>query len=318
VLLAQCSAGLCDSTCVAGFGNCTTPGAPTADNGCETNTGTDPANCGACGRACSTAGTAALACSGGLCTSTCAANLGNCNQPAAPSPDDGCETNTSTNTLHCGGCGHDCKGTNAIAKSCSAGKCNTYCAIGYANCNQPSPPTADDGCELDASDTDTQCGSCTNNCSSQSGQVCGDGSIPDNTCGCNANSDCQFQGASASCNSSGLCVCPISETCQPGEVCRDFGATTDCSCNGGSGCASNQVCCQNPAGCFNLSTSTASCGACGRACPPSFVCSSGSCVCSGDPSCNAGSNGTCSSGLCVCGGATCLAGQRCQPNGTCG
>jgi hypothetical protein len=33
-----------------------------------------------------------LSCSGGRCTSTCVAGYANCNQPAAPTGDDGCET----------------------------------------------------------------------------------------------------------------------------------------------------------------------------------------------------------------------------------
>ena len=59
----SCSAGVCDSTCDVGFANCTTPLAPTTDDGCETITLTDENHCGACGVVCSEG----MVCSNGLC-----------------------------------------------------------------------------------------------------------------------------------------------------------------------------------------------------------------------------------------------------------
>jgi hypothetical protein len=118
-----------------------------------------------------------------------------------------------------------------------------------------------------------------------------------------------------------LCVCPgpSNETCRAGEVCVKTGIIDhDCSCNGGSSCSGGQVCCQTPAGCVNLTNNAQNCGACGHTCPPGFSCGSSVCVCGGDTSCNAGSAGTCVSGNCVCGGNTCVPGQRCLPNGSCG
>jgi hypothetical protein len=49
-------------------------------------------NCGACGRACATTNTTALACSSSVCTPSCSAGFLDCIHPAAPAPDDGCES----------------------------------------------------------------------------------------------------------------------------------------------------------------------------------------------------------------------------------
>ena len=51
----------CNPTCTAPYGAC----AADKSGGCTTNVGNDPANCGACGRACSTASTTGVACAGG-------------------------------------------------------------------------------------------------------------------------------------------------------------------------------------------------------------------------------------------------------------
>ena len=90
--------------CPAGTADC--DGKP--NNGCEVDLTTDPASCGACGRACSDDGALAPpACAGGLCQAACQLGLGDCVSPAAPSPDDGCETKVDTDTA-CGGCGNSC------------------------------------------------------------------------------------------------------------------------------------------------------------------------------------------------------------------
>jgi hypothetical protein len=79
----------CNPTCTAPWGAC---GADKTA-GCTTNTGGDTANCGACGRACSTSNTTSTSCTGGLCKPSCAAPYSDCSDPAAPSGDNGCETN---------------------------------------------------------------------------------------------------------------------------------------------------------------------------------------------------------------------------------
>jgi hypothetical protein len=165
VASAACAAGLCTSTCVAGFGNCATPAAPAADDGCETNLDNSTANCGACGRACSSTHTSSVACTGGLCTSTCAAGYGNCAQPVAPAVDDGCEVNTTTDVANCGACGRACSSSHVSAQSCVGSVCKSTCASGYGNCAQPVAPAADDGCETILNTDINNCGACGRACS---------------------------------------------------------------------------------------------------------------------------------------------------------
>ena len=149
----------CSLSCNSGFGDCDT----SRTNGCEASTNTT-ANCGACGRACSTTNVATAKCTNGLCNSTCSAGWGNCVQPAAPTPDDGCETNTNTNVDNCGACGRACSGTNVATRSCANGLCNSTCNGGSGNCTQPAAPTADDGCETNTTNDPAHCGSCTKTC----------------------------------------------------------------------------------------------------------------------------------------------------------
>ncbi len=310
--------GICQPTCIAPQSDCSSPGPGLPDDGCETNVQNDVNSCGACGRACSNTNVLSRSCSGGLCNSTCVGSFGNCTAPPGTSNDDGCETNTNTDTFHCGACGRGCNSSNTASLSCSAGTCNSTCDLGYANCNQPASTSADDGCEVDARTSNSQCGSCSNNCGQlQGGLSCGQ-DVPA-ICGCTNNDDCgnDFEG---NCRSDGRCQCfqPGSDPiCNRGETCIDDGFNRGkCSCDGGSACASGQTCCDSPAGCRNLQTDAASCGACGHACAPGFVCSSGACACDGNADCGPG--GSCGGGVCTCPSGTCAAGERCLSDGSCG
>jgi hypothetical protein len=113
VAASSCLAGSCKiDSCLMSFANCDGNTA----NGCETNTGTDLNNCGACGNVCPAVANGVPACNSGVCGvggcypgfADCYSNLG-----------DGCETNTSSNTLHCGGCGLQC----LSGEVCSASAC---------------------------------------------------------------------------------------------------------------------------------------------------------------------------------------------------
>lgn len=104
VSVSSCAGGKCGVvSCLAGFGNCD------ADplNGCETNTKTSNANCGACGTACA----AAKACSNGLC---CGPSLTGCGLKCV---------DTKSDTTNCGTCGAVCPGANGF---CGAGTCQTF------------------------------------------------------------------------------------------------------------------------------------------------------------------------------------------------
>jgi hypothetical protein len=112
-------------------------------NGCEANTTTSTANCGQCGRACNTTNVAVLSCSGGLCNSSCASGWGNCTEPAAPTADDGCESNLHTPGT-CGSCTSVCALPNVATDTCPSGTCQVgTCSAGYLDCN--AAPA--DGCE---------------------------------------------------------------------------------------------------------------------------------------------------------------------------
>jgi hypothetical protein len=87
----SCTGGVCTSTCQTGWLNVTQP-ASSDDDGCETaDTTVNVDNCGAAGRACSSANVDTRTCASGLCTSTCPSGYANLNLPAAPAADDGCE-----------------------------------------------------------------------------------------------------------------------------------------------------------------------------------------------------------------------------------
>ncbi len=93
-----CAASACTITaCAAGRGDC--DGA--VATGCETDTNTSLAHCGACGRACTTGPNATASCAGATCSAVCASHYGNCDGNVA----NGCETDLRTSAANCGACG---------------------------------------------------------------------------------------------------------------------------------------------------------------------------------------------------------------------
>jgi hypothetical protein len=63
---------------------------------------------------------------------------------------------------NCGACGHACSSANGTP-SCNSGVCNIACNSGWANCNL----YADDGCEINITNSVTNCGTCGNDCYSR-------------------------------------------------------------------------------------------------------------------------------------------------------
>eukprot|EP00698_Gefionella_okellyi_P009751 TRINITY_DN249_c0_g1_i2.p1 TRINITY_DN249_c0_g1~~TRINITY_DN249_c0_g1_i2.p1 ORF type:complete len:495 (+),score=59.94 TRINITY_DN249_c0_g1_i2:61-1545(+) len=211
-----CQSGLCSGSCNSGFANCNS----NLQDGCEINTNTDATNCGACGTSCARPNLSA-SCSSGTCGGSCNAGFANCNANLV----DGCEINTNTDTANCGACGTSCTRPN-LSASCSSGTCGGTCNAGFGNCNA----NLVDGCEVNLNNNLLNCGSCGHGCAA-----------PNLVPACNA----------------GSCT----GTCTTG-----FG-----NCNGvfADGCE------------VNLQTSANNCGVCGRQCSAAQTCSNGQCIAAG-------------------------------------
>lgn len=131
---------------------------------------TDPDNCGRCGRTCPDApenGTGST-CEEGACVLQCDPGFGDCNRD----PVDGCETDTDTDMMHCGGCGMFCPGSgtfHATDTVCTGGRCIVSCDDGWGNCNDDPA----DGCEQNVRVDREHCGTCDNPC--EPGQMCNSG-----------------------------------------------------------------------------------------------------------------------------------------------
>jgi hypothetical protein len=242
------------------------------------------------------------------------------------SASDGCEHAVALDTANCGACERACATTNIAAIECTSGACSSSCRPGFANCTQTKTP--DDGCETPVTSDAANCGGCDNAC--PAGFVCSNGQ-----CDCNSRNDCG-NGNGVQCVDD-LCQCDLA-ACRPGERCRDAAAGAKaCSCNGSTeGCLPSELCCAT-GGCTDVQSNAANCGACGRACSAGFTCAAGACQCDSVEDCGgeltpvgvggAGAAGEtsvppanidCVAGMCVCDGNTCVEGQRCLPNGTCG
>ncbi|MBI5516821.1 MAG: hypothetical protein HY909_23755 [Deltaproteobacteria bacterium] len=280
---AQCAAARCGVACAAGFGDC--DGA--ADNGCETDTSTAVAHCGACGRGCEARPGAIAECAAGLCRYRCQPGALDCDGNLA----NGCEVTAATDPAHCGGCGRACSRGRATA-TCAAGVCGLRCDPGFGDCDgEPG-----NGCETDTSSNSLHCGACRMACAFPgAGARCDAGRCVRTTCAagrgdCDGNSanGCETDTA-ASADHCGGC----------GARCALPNATARCA---GSRCAVASCvagfgdCDGNPAnGCeVNFATDPLHCGSCPLACSAS----------NGAPSCVGGScRITCAAGFGDCDGA---------------
>jgi hypothetical protein len=125
----NCASGACKvATCnSASRADCN----GTFSDGCEINTNTNATHCGACntqgGVNCTASegsnNISTTSCASGACkVATCAANRGDCNNTFS----DGCETSTSFNDTHCGGCntkgGQNCASLGTYYE-CQSGSC---------------------------------------------------------------------------------------------------------------------------------------------------------------------------------------------------
>ncbi len=274
-----------NSTCAVGactvpYGDCDAM----ASNGCETNTFTDVAHCGACARPCASRPNATAACNAGACAYTCAMGFADCDG----APGNGCETDIASSPMHCGACGGLCmppRGTGV----CMAGRCTvTACAPGYGDCNT----NAADGCETNTSNTTDHCGACGTVCPSATNAAAacvGGGCVTFcvtgfldcdglDTTGCEVNvrtdlANCGACGrACTTANATPACTmsqCTIAR-CNTGFADCDGAAANGCEVNTGSNvqhCGGCGMRC--PVGPNQIATCAGA--ACGLACAPTYV-----------------------------------------------
>ena len=250
----------------------------------------DPANCGACGKACA----AGVVCVDGGCKASCGTDTVSC---------DGTCVNLLTDKDHCGACTTKCP-TDSV---CVDAKCKLSCTAPQIDCGV--------GKCIDLKTDKANCGSCLKSCTTD--QSCTAG-----VCGCAAgkttcsgrcvdtmtdNNNCGTCGTFCSTFSSmactgGKCVCTGGKTSCGGSCvdttsddanCGACGTVCDAAaskkCHGGTctlDCGTTGTICGGV--CKFTSSDPANCGACGTTCAAGQFCSAGVC--------------TCTSGLTNCGG----------------
>lgn len=282
----KCSDGDCIiDRCAPGYFDCNGK----ASDGCEVSLQDNQKNCGMCGKAClGSVVHGNSTCAAGGCVLTCEGGFADCDDD----PSDGCEANTQSDKMNCGGCGIVCAQVPNAIVGCQSGQCViTGCASGnYADCDH----NYFNGCEVDLRSDEQHCGSCATKCPGAANstpvcanrtcsttQGCRDGfadcdSNPGNGCETNLTNDANnCGGCRMVCGSvqNGLPAC-VGSTCTVGSCNPGY---ADCDLNPANGCEAN------------LNGSVASCGACGRSCPMSPHttpgCFGGGCVVS---ACSAG------------------------------
>ncbi len=266
---ARCVAACATSdTCPAGY--------PCCEGLCK-NLNSDSTGCGACGTTCDATGQ----CINGVCgPGPCEAGRGECNA----NPEDGCETDLTSNPINCGRCRAVC-----ASGMCSGGMCtSTECPDGYADCNQ----REEDLCEASLS-TIEHCQTCGKQCNEDNGVASCTSS------GCAIACDDGF----GDCDDDADTGCEVdlmddADNCgECGNVCENDHGNSRCvdgecvpSCSSGYDDCDGDP--QN--GCeTDLGSSLDDCGACGDECAPPNA--TGACV---DGVCEA----TCEDGFADCNG----------------
>jgi hypothetical protein len=139
--------------CRAGFLDCNRR----ASDGCEVDMTKDPDHCGSCTIACSTAGTAARACTAGVCKPTCDGAHLDCDTDGK----NGCEVDKLGDTDHCGSCTIACSVAGTSARACNGGVCKATCDATHLDCDTDGK----NGCEVNKQTDAANCGACKYACS---------------------------------------------------------------------------------------------------------------------------------------------------------
>jgi len=278
----------------------------------------DPANCGACGRACA----ATESCLSGACSPIkldCPAPKAVCSDAATGKVY--C-TDPNYDPNNCGGCGRTCGAGVACQMGACQGTMTNMCPAGADNC-----PLAAGGVVCTSFMNDPMnCGGCGRACPASTycqmgtcvpmGGTGGTGGTMTCAAGygpCPAATGgmwCAFlDGDAANCGACGK-ICAAGSACQAG-VCVGTGAG---GAGGGTGitCPNGQGTCQSATGtmwCADFMSDPANCGGCGRACPAATVCRAGVCDSGtggtgGTPPGTGGSGSMCAAGFGTCSTAT--------------
>ncbi len=259
---ASCASGVCRvESCVAPFADCN--GDPS--DGCEVNTKTDVANCGACAaKPCPTLNGAAY-CADSACGITCDASFADCDGE----PGNGCEKDVSVDIKNCGGCGKLCTPSAGKTAWCRKGECGeTTCAAGRGDCNgDPDDDAAHGGCETDFESDPLNCGACGTKCGISGGVAqCAAGQCTVKSCTTGL-ADCTG-GYKDGCETNVTTDVANCGSC--GKACLAPGGTPGCvmsACRINSCTGTNQDCNGQVAdGCeVNTATNPTHCGACSGA-----------------------------------------------------
>ncbi len=178
----SCDNGTCTyGNCVSGFDDCDGD----ESNGCETEVTSHIDNCGACEEVCldALANVMGALCTNGSCDYTdCAPLFADCDD----NRQNGCELPANT-MQDCGGCGLVCAPQNVSGPvNCTNAECDYgTCLPPFDDCDSD----ANNGCEIDTSSDNANCGTCGNPCVSP--ETCAGGIC---AAGCFSTSDVVQQG----------------------------------------------------------------------------------------------------------------------------
>ncbi len=297
-----CFEGGCTDQCPGGLTNC---------SGSCVDTTADPAHCGGCDQPCAFAHGQA-ACTDSACVlQACDAGWGDCNTDDT----DGCEADTTSDPLNCGGCDQPCD----PGLVCNAGGCTDQCPGGLTNCSGACVDTDTDMAHCGACDTpcvlengtgqcaagacslvacDSGFGDCNadlaDGCETGLGDVanctaCGDACSWANGSGQCTQAGCEFTACDAG---FGDCNADLADGCEAtlgsaehcaacGDACAFDNADGECAagaCQMGACWANFADCNADPAdGCEADLRSNATCGSCDVACQPTEACDQGVC-----------------------------------------
>jgi hypothetical protein len=267
-----CAASACGvGRCNEPFGDCDRD----PSTGCETNTRTSVAHCGACGTACAARANATATCADAACGFACLTGFGDCDGDAS----NGCETDLTTTLSRCGRCDNACSFTGGVG-ACVGGACTrTACASGRGDCDGSTA----NGCEVDLQSDATNCRMCGAACAfAQATAVCVAGACAIGTCAAGfGNCDAVAMNGCETDTTASLAHCGAC-----GRSCAFPRATATCTagvCAIGA-CAAGAGNCDGAAvnGCeVDLNTAVANCGRCGGQCPAranaTATCAAGAC-----------------------------------------